>query len=84
MSTLPQYEESRFRDSGKVLRAIVEIIDQHVAAVTQLTGTNNDDAAFGEIAKNTCGLIKETLDDSAKVTKIWTPRTETGSMDPRD
>ena len=83
------YEEIGFRDSAKVLKDILEIIDRHVEVVTLHTGESKpgghkiDDG--GLTALSTLNLIEEVIENAPKHTKIRTVQSQAShAMDARD
>ncbi len=65
-----------FRDSAKVLKDILEIIDRHEEVVTQLMGGSKPEGHKiedgGLTALSTLNLVKEVRDNAPKHTKVFT------------
>ncbi len=83
---LAQYEEIRYKDSGRVLKAIREIIDRHEELVTPLLGSVSPAGdEYGRIAVNTLSHIREEIDNAPTSKKIWVATKAAGEIpvDPR-
>ena len=81
---LPSYEEILYKDSGKVLRAIQEIIDRPEVLALLGLDTSTVVVGSGRTAHSTLGLIVEEIENAAKTSNII-PKTEGPlSMDTRN
>ncbi len=72
MSVLPQSEEIRFRDSGKVLRDIQEILGRPQVGPTPLTA--KDSGIVAARNSDTVKLISEVIENAPTTAKIHAKR----------
>ena len=66
---------TRFKDSGKVLKAIQGILELHEESVIQATA-NPSGATAGQVSTNTVNSISEVLRNAATSSQIFKSRSE--------